>query len=291
MIISNDLYRDYDINFDAGGIESDDEALACFLLNDGPVLKTCWTVYDRQFPDGQRELCVSRSVRIRQNGPLPLNKCATRGESEKRVEHAADSARRARQAVRLRCKAISADRMITLTYRENMQCMARLKKDFDLFRRRFRKCGDFHYIATVEKQERGAFHIHIAVHGRQVYQLIRSIWQSVVGPTADGKTGGQINVRDPHKFGFGKKGAHKLAAYISKYISKDADDSELNKKRYWTSRGIVVPENNYYQLPYGTDCVEAFGHVMRLACETNDGDMVFFGNDRLGMAWFACGPS
>jgi hypothetical protein len=68
---------------------------------------------------------------------------------------------------------------------------------------------------------------------------------------------GQIKVRDPHKFGFGRKGAHRLASYIAKYIAKDADAHELNKKRYWTSRGIIVPEKNYYQLPYGTTESEA----------------------------------
>lgn len=267
-----------------------DEETANWLLDDGPVLKTTWMVYDRQFPDGQREICASRFVRIKQSGPLPYANRAKRGESEKRAENNDDSAKRARQAVRLRCKSIRADRMLTLTYRENMKDWVRLLKDWDAFRRRMSRYKQFHYVATVERQERGAFHIHVAVHGRQVYQLIRSIWQRIVGLGPDGKQGGQINVRDPHKFGFGKNGAHKLAGYISKYISKDQGSHGLNKKRYWTSRGIVVPEKNFYQLPYGTTEFEAYSHVMQIAATDNNDGMNFFANSALGVCWIATAP-
>jgi len=266
------------------------EETASWLLDDGPVLKTRWMIYDRQFSDGQREITASKFVTIKQTGPLGGQSRARRGESEKRSQNDDDSAKRARQAARLRCKAIGADRMITLTYRENMQDRERLKRDYDLFRRRMSKCRQFHYVATVERQERGAFHIHIAVRGRQSYQLVRSIWQSVVGTSTDGKSGGQINVRDPHKFGFGQKGQHKLAAYITKYITKDMSDHELNAKRYWTSRGIVIPEKNYYQLPYGTSASEAFAHVMQLAADHNNDGMQFFANQALGCCWVATAP-
>lgn len=267
------------------------EETARWLLDDGEVLKTRWMVYDRQFPDGQREICASRFVTIKQTGPLPMPNRAKRGQSEKRQENNDDSAKRAKQAVRLRCKTIAADRMITLTYRENMQDTARLKRDWDAFRRGMGRHKQFHYVATVERQARGAFHIHVAVHGRLMYQLVRSIWQRIVGLTVDGKQAGQVNVRDPHKFGFGKMGAHKLAAYISKYISKDVDAHDLNKKRYWTSRGIVVPEKNYYQLPYGADTFEAFAHVMQLAADHNNDGMTFFSNQALGVCWVATPPT
>ncbi|MFJ7566220.1 hypothetical protein ACIQW9_04565 [Herminiimonas sp. NPDC097707] len=38
------------------------------------------------------------------------------------------------------------------------------------------------------------------------YQLICSILRSVLGVTKDGKTGGEIDVRKPNSFGFGKDG-------------------------------------------------------------------------------------
>ncbi|WP_322078962.1 hypothetical protein [Burkholderia cepacia] len=35
---------------------------------------------------------------------------------------------------------------------------------------------------------------------------------------------------------------HKLAGYLAKYITKDFASHKLNEKRYWTSRGVIVPE-------------------------------------------------
>jgi len=281
---------DNDFEFDECRPATNEET-ANWLLDDGPVLKTTWMIYDRNFPDGQREICASRSVRIKQVGALPFANRARRGESEKRAENDDDSAKRAKQAVRLRCKSIRADRMLTLTYRENISDWARLLKDWDAFRRRMSRYKQFHYVATVERQERGAFHIHVAVHGRQVYQLVRSIWQRIVGCGEDGKPGGQINVRDPHKFGFGKNGSHKLAGYISKYITKDQETHSLNKKRYWTSRGIVIPEKNFYQLPYGATEFDAYSHVMTIAANHQNEGMTFFSNRGLGVCWVATAPT
>lgn len=276
------------LQIDGTHLASESET-ANFLNDEGPH-KTVWMIYDRQFADGQREICATKTVRFRQNGPLDLPNRAKRGESEKREENDDDSAKRAKQAVRHRCKAIAADRMLTLTYRENMQDMERLQKDFDLFRRRMSRAKKFHYVAIVEPQERGAFHMHIAVHGRQCYHFVRSVWQSIVGKDAEGRQMGQINVRNPNKFGFGAKDNHKLAAYITKYITKDQGNHELNKKRYWSSRGIVIPEKNYYQLPYGADESTAFSHVMELAASHNNQGMVFFSNQALGVCWVATGP-
>ena len=79
-----------------------------------------------------------------------------------------------------------------------------------------------------------AWHLHIAVRGRQNYRVLRSIWQSIVG-----FDNGNIDVRNP----FREKGLrHKLAGYLAKYITKDFASHNLNEKRYWTSRDIVVRE-------------------------------------------------
>ena len=287
-------FEDNDFEVDGCRLASSEET-AQWLLDDGPVLKTTWTVYDRQFLDGQRELCVTKTTRIRQKGPLPLPNRARRGESEKREQNDEDSAKRAKQTVRLRCKAISADRMITLTYRENMQDMGRLMRDWDSFRRAMGKHKQFHYVAAIERQERGAFHFHVAVHGRQSYHILRSIWLRIVG-----EGNGYAHVRNPNDFyKFKPKGAkkhnrelqHLIAAYLGKYITKDAEDHELNKKRYWSSRGIVVPEKNYYQLPYGVTESEAFAHILQIAANHNNQGMVFFSNQSLGVCWVATAPT
>ena len=101
---------------------------------------------------------------------------AKRGESANTEDNLLDAAKHAKQQVRLCCKAIGADRMITLTYRENMLDKARLERDFDALRRRLGKVCDFQYAAVAERQKRGAWHLHVAIRGRQNYRTLRSIW-------------------------------------------------------------------------------------------------------------------
>jgi hypothetical protein len=204
------------------------------IVGDFSAFRREWVVRGRNFGDGQVEITATRFDRYMGAQRLSLMPRAKRGESENSEDNLMDAAKRAKQQVRLRCKAIGCDRMITLTYRENMLDKSRLKRDFDVLRRRLSRLGDFHYVAVAEQQQRGAWHLHVAVRGRQNYRVLRSIWQSIVG--ADN---GNIHVRNP----FREKGLrHKLAGYLAKYITKDFAAHQLNEKRYWTSRGVVVPE-------------------------------------------------
>ncbi|WP_083294848.1 rolling circle replication-associated protein [Burkholderia plantarii] len=203
-------------------------------IGDFSAFRREWVIRGRNFGDGQLEVNATRVDRYMGALSLNVRPKAKRGESEKSEANLEDAAKRAKQQVRLRCKAIGADRMITLTYRENMQDKVRLKRDFDSLRRRLSKLSSFHYVAVAERQKRGAWHLHIAVHGRQNYRVLRSMWQSIVGAG-----NGNINVRNP----FREKGLrHKLASYLAKYITKDFAEHKLNEKRYWTSRGIDVPQ-------------------------------------------------
>lgn len=53
---------------------------------------------------------------------------------------------------------------LTLTYRDNMQNLKKLYRDFDNFNRNYLKVkGKHEYILAVEPQERGAWHIHVLV--------------------------------------------------------------------------------------------------------------------------------
>jgi hypothetical protein len=193
-----------------------------------------WVIRGRNFGDGQVEITATRFDRYMGAQRMSLMPKAKRGESENTEDNLLDAAKRAKQQVRLRCKAIGADRMITLTYRENMEDKTRLKRDFDALRRRLGALGGFQYVAVAERQKRGAWHLHVAVCGRQNYRVLRSIWQSIVG-----FDNGNIHVRNPFK----EKGLrHKLAGYLAKYITKGFSEHAMNEKRYWTSRGVVVPE-------------------------------------------------
>lgn len=198
-----------------------------------------------------------------------------RGESENTEQSQESSSRRAKKNVRLRSQAIGADRMMTLTYRGAMTDIERLKRDFDAFRRAMRRAGDWHYVAVVERHKSGGFHIHVAVHGRVAYNLVRAVWRRVIGPDAEGRPGGNIDVRNPHDgVRYGKWKRHALAAYISKYITKNADDHELNKKRYWSSKGIPVPEPVTYFTQDTTDMHSVIVDAMHAAMEVCPADQI-----------------
>jgi hypothetical protein len=258
----------------------------------GDRIKGIWqdtyTARKRVFADGQCVVTVTKDKSF--VGPARTRPRAKRGESEERLRNEEDAGQRAKQRVRDCCKAISADRMVTLTYRDNMTDREQALKDWKAFCRRLGKVQKFHYVAVIEEQERGSLHFHVAVHGKQNYVLLRSIWQSVVGLGPAGEKMGQVNVRDPHKLGFGIKGRHKLAAYISKYCGKQMVARELNQKRYFASKGIVLPEVQYWRLPNCTCMLDAVHTAFRMIEGHSMEGLDTWCNNALGVVYLATAP-
>jgi hypothetical protein len=247
-----------------------------------------FTARTRVFPDGQCEVTVTKDRAF--VGPaMTLQTRSKRGESENRLQNDDDAGRRAKKNVRLCCKAIGADRMVTLTYRDNMLDRDQALKHWKAFCRRLGKVKAFHYVAVIEEQERGALHFHVAVSGRQHYALLRSIWQRVLGRDADGREMGQVNVRDPHKFGFGNKGAHKIASYIAKYCGKEMNCRDLNQKRYFRSRGVVVPEVKSWRLPC-TNMLQAVQAAFAALTGHSLAGLQSWCNNGLGVVYLATEP-
>jgi hypothetical protein len=251
----------------------------------------CYTARKRVFANGSCELTVTKDkvFTSRSGGVVSHAGKAKRGESQNREASELAAGKRAKKNVRLCCKEIGADRMVTLTYRENMVDRDRALGDWKKFCRRLGKTKAFYYVAVIEMQQRGAIHFHVAVRGRQSYQLLRSIWQDVVGLDQEGRKMGQVNVRDPHRFGFGKNGAHKLASYIAKYCSKQMEVRDLNEKRYFRSRGIVLPESVSWRLA-STSMLHAVQTAFLIASEHGFTDMQYWCNNGLGVVWIATAP-
>ena len=116
-------------------------------------------------------------------------------------------------------------KMITLTYKENMEDYDRLAHDFKMFIKNMKRKGyQFPYLWVVEKQKRGALHVHLIAFQDEYIPVkhIKTAW----------------------KHGFVKINAqfqeidHK-GAYIAKYIQKETMPPE--KKAYRTSRNIKRP--------------------------------------------------
>ena len=256
--------------------------------DDGHGWQDTYTARQRVFADGQCEITISKE-KFFIGSEIRSLKRSKRGTSEKRERNDDVAGRRAKKNVRLCCKEIGADRMVTLTYRENMIDRDTALKHWKAFCRRLGKHSAFHYVAVIEEQERGALHFHVAVRGRQNYHLLRSIWQSVLGLGQFGEQMGQVNVRDPHRFGFGRNGAHKLASYIAKYCGKQMDCRELDQKRYFRSRGIVLPVVSTWRLG-STDMLSAVQVAFAVAAEYGLEGVQTWCNNGLGVVWLATAP-
>ncbi|WP_346779022.1 hypothetical protein [Burkholderia sp. Ac-20384] len=262
-----------------------------------------YVVRTQRFDDGQQEVVAfSVAVQWRLN-ELRLRPRVARGkremnEGEDDVTTKADkslrtSIERSKRMIRKRCKQIRADRMLTLSTRLNETRIEVWARWWDAFRRRLNKLQDFHYVAVLERQERGAWHIHVAVHGRQNWKLLRSIWLSVIAK--DGTVNNSIG-RASCLFrkvgGKGRAMRHRIATYIAKYVGKGAHDAGFNKKRYWTSKGIVLPEVTAYA-HLGAESSRGEAVAAAYACvDANGADFggaQLFWNRGIAVFWMATG--
>lgn len=182
--------------------------------------------------------------------PVGFTKELTQAEQDaKDAASHARSVRRAKQSIRWLCKSMQADRLFTLTYRKNEEDREQVRADFQEFLRLVRKrIPAWQYVAVLEKQDRGAYHIHCAVKGWQQISYLRKCWYVALGGAGDEtgeNTPGQVDVTSPQKkWGGGGREwkSEKLAGYITKYIAKTFDQALSEKRRYWSSRGIQKPE-------------------------------------------------
>lgn len=172
---------------------------------------------------------------------------AERDETEHRQAMAEKAAKRAKKRVRMLCKAMGVDTLLTLTYKANETDLARCKADLKEFIRRLRRLvPGFQAVAGFERQERGAWHVHLACNrfdklmawkGAKVksFKVIRAIWLSV---TKD--RGGAANVKN--RKNREERSPAKIAAYIAKYVTKNYADGEKWTNR-WTKFGeATLPE-------------------------------------------------
>lgn len=177
---------------------------------------------------------------------------------------------RAKQMVRWLCKSMQADHFLTVTYRENLQDIEQVKKHWREFVRLVRKrYPKWQYVVCLEQQDRGAWHLHVATHGRSDVHWLRRCWWMALGHrvevyyTEDGKkhlralvedrgewrqamsreVAGNIDLQGPSKR-FGGSGvkwkSEQLSAYMAKYMSK-AFETIQSGRRYWPSKEIAPP--------------------------------------------------
>ena len=118
--------------------------------------------------------------------------------------------------------------------------------DAELTARRMRRLlPGFVYVAAFERQKRGAWHVHMAIHrlptalpyaGVKVksFNVVRAVWRAVVGDL-----GGNIDQQRRKRWS--QQSSGKLAAYLSKYMLKAFAEGEDWSNRYSGSQGIELP--------------------------------------------------
>ena len=196
-----------------------------------------------EYPSGPVRVVV-KSVRV--EGPT----CVIAGKPPRlkrdpdEQERVQSSIQRTRRTIRQRCMAALVDRLLTLTYRDNMEDRARCYADTVEFIRRARRQGYLAtYVAVPEQQERGAWHVHLAVRGFMWANTLRRIWREVIGGS-----GGNIDIsRNRHQQ---SRTPWRIAGYIAKYIGKSIEQAKPGERTFWASewKGLA-PVCTTYLLP------------------------------------------
>jgi len=92
--------------------------------------------------------------------------------------------------------------------------------------------------------------------------------------------------------GKGRAMRHLIATYIAKYVGKGANDIGFNKKRYWSSKGVVLPETTTYahlgaESGAGDAVAAAYRCVDENGADFNSAQL--FWNRGIGVFWMATG--
>lgn len=167
------------------------------------------------------------------------------------------SVERSKRMVRLLAIQIKADRLVTFTTRETYD-RPTLQVIWDRFHRLVRRLsGGFAYVAVPEPHPSNPDHLHIhaAIHGWININLLRKCWHAAIssvdgrararsaaagGSTSGACSPGNVDVQFRGK-ALGLKKTRRIATYIGKYITKDVLPL-FNKKRYWVTKGVRVPD-------------------------------------------------
>ena len=149
------------------------------------------------------------------------------------------SQRRARSTVKRKCLSYLPDRMLTLTFKENLTDLKHAWNIFKSFNSRMkRRYGHrWRYIVVPEFQKRGAVHFHLAIDGYYSVNTVRAIWRKCTGSLS-----GNIDITSPRKAANKSSwNPKRIANYISKYITK-LDSVDFNARRFASGGDIPEPQ-------------------------------------------------
>ena len=182
---------------------------------------------------------------------LPRGKRTERKGDQESIEKAR---RRAKRLVRLKCKEMAADHLVTFTTRKTIS-RDELKGAWGRFTDNvtYHMKRKFDYVCVVERHPTNPDHLHLhaAIRGRlsaREMVIFRRCWYISLGGQGNAKGAdvpGGFNIRKIKAKGGSLRMMDKIASYISKYITKD-DCNLFNKKRYWSSKIDLKEARSYW---------------------------------------------
>lgn len=171
------------------------------------------------------------------------------------------AARRAKQKLRWLIKCIGADRLLTLTFRENVTDYKQAEKCLNAF---LHKCRnewgkEFRFAVVPERQARGAWHFHLALRGFWNVHKIRAFWWRSLGAKVafseegkavrlSGESPGNVDITSPMSRGKVRRVwmIDRLAAYLAKYVGKTIGNEDLGgAPSYRGTRGLKPVVQRY----------------------------------------------
>lgn len=226
-----------------------------------------WKVREWSSPvTGQRELLLYRHrlmVPLASDGDqapcdwsafdgLDVDLDVLEGKAERSARKAAQ---RARRNCRHKIKHAGFTQLLTLTYRENMEDLDQMRREFAAWLRIMRRLiRGFRAVYGFERQGRGAWHVHIACDklprlmqykGMKVqsWKVGTAVWRSVVpagGLCFVGGRSGRFNRYSS---------AGKIAGYVSKYLTKENAEGEAGRRMWDSTQDLSPPASVTFDLP------------------------------------------
>lgn len=218
-----------------------------------------YNVKKKTFPDGTIQYTFYELARERGYEENRKKKKKGIGDPKKNKQ---DAAKRATQMVFEYARCNSFDWFITLTFDPEKvnsfdydECVECIKK----FTQRLRDRG-IRYILVPELHESGRYHFHGLLHGNLPVREAKNHYTGELLLDAQGR---QVYNIDIYKDGFTTAmkcdGHARVASYLAKYITK-ADCVPAGRKSYWVSRGLVLPNEEFYEVS-----AEEYGEVFNRA--------------------------
>jgi hypothetical protein len=209
----------------------------------------------QEFSSGGAEVVIT-SINLQRHSDLGAMglKRGARVERKGDAESIEKACRRAKRTVRLKCKEMGADHLITFTTRAILS-RDEIKAVWSKFTDNvsYALGRKFSYVCVCEPHPSNPTHLHLhaAVRGRLSARdmvIFRRCWHVSLGASCvmHGKEApGGFNIRHIRVRGGACRRMDRIASYISKYITKDTI-SEFNKKRYWASKIELKEARSYW---------------------------------------------